>query len=243
MPVAGPGRRPRTGPMTSVQVMRTAINAGFSLVAQTDNNRGGQDPTAVVATAVAYSENSTFRPGAVHRNSDGSLDVGLWQINQKSHPRWTVRQLKDPHTNAAAALSISSGGRDWSPWYAVSSKRYDRGLKIARRAARQIEKGFSLDELGAAQEIGPGKFADELTDAVTGLPEDIAAILKAIFSLGGDLVGNALEGLWPIMLKAALAGTGLALIVHGVKGLFDSGTGDAVERVAPIAAAAASRGR
>lgn len=55
----------------------------------------------------------------------------------------------------------------------------------------------------------------------------------------GGWVGDLLEGLWPILLKTALAGTGLALIVYGVKGLFGSTAAESTAKVAPVAAGTA----
>lgn len=55
---------------------------------------------------------------------------------------------------------------------------------------------------------------------------------------GFDFAGLA-GVLWPVLLKTALAGTGLALIGYGIKGLFSSKAATATKTVAPAAAGAA----
>lgn len=60
--------------------------------------------------------------------------VGLWQIQQSSHPTWSVTQLQDPTINAQAAFVISSGGIKWTPWDTFNNGTYLPFMTIAAGA-------------------------------------------------------------------------------------------------------------
>lgn len=240
------GRRPRSyapgmyankKKMTATQVMQVAINSGASLRGKVDNHRGGQDLTAVVAVAVAYAENTGFLPQHVSVNSDGSKDVGLWKINsihRKTHPEWNAQWLKDPDNNARAAATLSGSFTDMSPsvWYAINSGRYDRGLKIARQAAQTLEAGFDPDRLGVVEDVPLVPLGE-----LGGLP---GKIVEAVANIAFSLLGKLLKDLWPVLLKAAAATTGLALIGYGVTQLAKSpSAGEHVKQASSTAATAA----
>lgn len=70
------------------------------------------DPIQVTAYAVARAE-SGGRPDAV---GDAGQSYGLWQVYRPAHPQYGASWLLDPDNNAAAALAISGGGRNWNPW-------------------------------------------------------------------------------------------------------------------------------
>jgi hypothetical protein len=78
-------------------------------------------PDPALAAAVAMAE-SSGRPTAVNRNTDGTIDRGLWQINSIHGAQSTF----DVESNANAAFAISGGGRNWSPWTVYKSGAYRR---------------------------------------------------------------------------------------------------------------------
>jgi len=62
---------------------------------------------------------SSSNPELTNKNSNGTTDVGLWQINSVhliKHPNWNAEWLKIPGNNAiaAAALYHSNKFNDWS---------------------------------------------------------------------------------------------------------------------------------
>lgn len=81
-------------------------------------------------------------------------------------------------------------------------------------------------------------------------PGDGAGAIRAVGNVAGNLlpdipgwVSGLLAGLWPVLLKTAVAGTGLALIGYGVSNLAKSGSaGEHVTKAAPVAAAVAQKG-
>lgn len=65
--------------------------------------------------------------------SGGSIDRGLWQINDCYHPRVSDRCSYEPQCNASAMWDISSHGRNWHPWSSYNAGTYKRFLAEARR--------------------------------------------------------------------------------------------------------------
>ena len=70
-----------------------------------------------IAVAVAQAE-SGGNPLATHVNSDGSTDLGLWQINNRAHPDLIASgDWRDPASNARMAYSVwQAAGGSFSPW-------------------------------------------------------------------------------------------------------------------------------
>lgn len=121
---------------SGVRVAQYAIAAGF---------KGDALTTAV---AVSFAEDGGHDPQATNTNSDGSVDRGLWQINNKAHPNYSDEYVFDPQNNAEAAYAISSGGKDWTPWTTYKTGVYQQFLPAARRAIQtaqsEMETTFSI---------------------------------------------------------------------------------------------------
>ena len=79
---------------------------------------GGSPGEAFMAAEIAMAE-SGGSPNATDHDSNGTTDVGLFQINSTHGPL----AVYDPLGNAQAAVSISSDGTDWLPWVS-----FQRGL-------------------------------------------------------------------------------------------------------------------
>lgn len=73
-------------------------------------------------------------PNAKHINTDGSVDRGLWQINNVAHPDVSDATAFDPVLSTKAALSISKGGTDYGPWSAFTNGAYTSHLEAAKVA-------------------------------------------------------------------------------------------------------------
>jgi hypothetical protein len=80
---------------------------------------GGPAGEAFMAAEIAMAE-SGGNPDATDHDSNGTTDVGLFQINS-SHGSLAAY---DPLANAQAAVSISDGGGDWSPWVTFEKDLY-----------------------------------------------------------------------------------------------------------------------
>lgn len=110
------------------QSVGAAIGQQSSL-AQLWINNGGPPSQANIAAAVAMAE-SSGNVGATNKNTNGSIDRGLWQINSVHSQFDAQRLLTDPNYNAAAAVAVwkSSG---WGAWTTYTSGAYRKFLNAA----------------------------------------------------------------------------------------------------------------
>lgn len=87
------------------------------------------------ATAVAFAE-SGGNPSASHRNTNGSTDYGLWQINTIHGSLLNQGDRNNPMDNAKMAYTVwQRAGGKWSPWATYNSQRYRTYLPQATLAA------------------------------------------------------------------------------------------------------------
>lgn len=117
--------------LTAAEIYRFARAAGF-------------DPAqAATMTAIALAE-SGGETGA--HNTHGEDSVGLWQINRDAHPGLAHLDLTDPLANAQAALAVSGGGADISPWtttHGGAGARY-----LAFRDEAEVAAALAGDPVG-----------------------------------------------------------------------------------------------
>ncbi|WP_198348118.1 transglycosylase SLT domain-containing protein [Plantactinospora sp. KBS50] len=119
---------------------------GIDLCAQVAYAAGFRGNPLVTAVAVAMAE-SSCNPSAVGSNGPtsgcpyGSLDRGLWQINNCYHPTVTDTCAYDAQCNANAAYSISSGGSNWQPWSTYNNGAYASYLSAAQAAVNRLGGG------------------------------------------------------------------------------------------------------
>lgn len=80
---------------------------------------GGSPSAALTAAEIATAE-SSGRQYATLADGNGTVDRGYWQINS-SHGSLSTY---DAHGNARAAVLISRGGTDWTPWTTYRTGAY-----------------------------------------------------------------------------------------------------------------------
>lgn len=110
--------------------------AGYALAA-------GFPPNEVAtATAVALAE-SGGDPAATNRNTNGSYDYGLWQINTVHGGLLNQGDKFNPLDNAKMALTVYKGaGNKWTPWSVYKSGVYRAQLlKGTAGAAKPVTVG------------------------------------------------------------------------------------------------------
>lgn len=108
---------------SGVQVAKAAHSAGFP------------DSELVTAVAVAYAE-STFNANATHKNSDGSTDYGVWQINSSHKDILGSGNWASLGDNAKMARAVwqAQGWNAWSvhkPSDAIGYARYQAAIPAA----------------------------------------------------------------------------------------------------------------
>jgi hypothetical protein len=142
-----------------------------------------EDPVTAIAVALAEHGGGPVDTAVVSRTGD----VGMWQINQRSHPQWTTEQLKDPQTNAEAMSQISDNGRSWSAWTGT----YRLGLHIpylpAARMANDAVHG-SVSDLSIAERAGDvGEAITDPLNVVEGVAQSIGQLAEALSGFFGWL--------------------------------------------------------
>lgn len=165
---------------------------------------------AATAVAVALAEHGgRVDERATNRNSDGSVDSGIWQINsvhRQAHPDWTVEWLKDPQHNSEAMAVVSNNGTNWQPWTTFRNGAYRRYMPEAEQAVDNVT--------GTG---GPGAVVDAASSIATdplGAIKDVAGALGSL----GETVGNFLTFITDpdTWRRAALIGIGAAIAVASV---------------------------
>lgn len=102
--------------LTAKDVAALALAAGFP---------AREIPTAV---AVAHAE-SQINPRAINdKNTNGSTDYGLWQINTINASVLASGDWSDPADNAAMAFAIWSQWGNWEAWATFNSGSYEQYL-------------------------------------------------------------------------------------------------------------------
>lgn len=108
--------------LTDAQLWSVVTGAGWS----------GQD--ALTAFAVALAE-SGGNPSATNKNTNGSTDYGLFQINSVHASLLQGKAWNDPAVNAAMAKTLYDGQR-FKPWVTYNTGAYVRFLARAQSASK-----------------------------------------------------------------------------------------------------------
>lgn len=119
--------------------------------------RHGLDQVAIGA-AVVLTE-SGGRTNARHVNSDGSIDRGPWQINNREHPDVSDACAYDSVCSTDAAYRIYvAAGNSFKPWTAFTTGAYKKNLgKVGIGDASAQEQGFAkVDPLSKAMDFLEG---------------------------------------------------------------------------------------
>ena len=160
----------------------------------------------LTATAVALAE-SGGETTATNKNTNGSIDYGLWQINTVHGSLLTQGDKFNPLDNAKMALTVWRGaGNNWTPWTV-----YKTGSYLAQKSAAT---------LGAANPIDPQEVVGTPMDTST-VPAGTQVASSPLDLLGpiGTALGSVVEtfnrltsgGLW-LRIGAFMVGSLLIVI-------------------------------
>ncbi len=194
--------------LTAQQIAGAAKAAGFP------------DNELATATAVALAE-SGGETTATNRNTNGSVDYGLWQINTVHGSLLSQGDKFNPTDNAKMAYTVWNGaGRKWSPWSAYNNQRYRTFLPTASLAAA------APTAVSASVDI-PNPTPGGAAMAAAGGTADILSLLSGLTS----------GGLWTRLGAFLLGGI---LILFSLWKL--TGAGDIIVQTGKVAAKVASKG-
>jgi hypothetical protein len=137
-----------------------AYKAGFPFVTFVDTPAGNYR-SVVVAIAVGLAE-SSCNPLAQGVNGptsgcpNGSVDRGLWQINNCYHPNVSDACAYQAQCNGDAAWTISNHGTDWEPWSTYDSGAWEGYIKDAENALAGFRVMLEGNASGKCLEAKPG---------------------------------------------------------------------------------------
>lgn len=198
----------------------------------------GQAQANMAAIAMAESGGD---PNATHTNADGSVDRGLFQINNVAHPGVSDACAFDPVCSAhqAAAIEKSSGWGAWSTWTNGSASHWLTQAESAQKAGKwkTFKSEFAGDRLGQAN-AGRGAAGSASTQALVDSKNGMLFNCKggSISTFGPIVTGGSLPDIGCYMESAfvftmyavgglILVGAGVLLLAHknplavGLKGV------------------------
>lgn len=164
-----------------------------------------------IAVAIALAE-SGGRTDVTHVNSDGSVDHGLWQINDVNARILASGNWRDPLDNARMAYAVYRQ-QGWRAWSVFKSGSYAKYLSEATTGAGTPTESSGLGAPGTGPFDDLAKTAKFLTNPHTWLR--LAMILTGGLLL---LIGLTLLG-WkntPQTIKTAAKQTAEAAATKGV---------------------------
>jgi Lysozyme like domain len=114
-----------------------AAGEGAVVAAMAAKRAGWTGVDLEVAVAVAGAE-STWNPDALNdKNTNGSSDFGMWQINSVHATTLASGDWRDPYDNALMARRVwLEAGGSWRPWVTFNTGAYRRHLLVAQEAVR-----------------------------------------------------------------------------------------------------------
>jgi len=118
--------------LTDAQIAGAARSAGFT------------GPALVIAVAVSLAE-SGGRSDATNRNSNGTTDFGLWQINSIHKAELAAGSWSNPTDNAIMAHKVwASAGGSFRPWVTFTRGTYLAFMARAGVAANSPQNAPSV---------------------------------------------------------------------------------------------------
>lgn len=172
--------------LTDAQVADIAVFGGWS----------ANSPDLTTSVAVSLAENQASDPKATHKNLDGTIDYGLWQVN--SIHGYPVDQLLTSTGNARAAFEVWKK-EGWPAWSTYKSGAY---LLYLPRAKAAITSG-----------TGQGRDPGVAAGTGSGVAPTLTTLDVAVKALGGFVgwVGNPHN--WLRVAEVAIGG---ALVIAGL---------------------------
>ena len=168
-------------------------------------------PQPALMASIAMAESGGKPDRISPPDSDGSHDVGLWQINSKHG--YSDTQMQDPYYNVSAARVIfdSQGLGAWSTY---NSGAYKQFLSTATFEAQQV---------GALNTAGGFSPITNTIHAAGSAVNAVGNAANSVTNVFGGIVSNLTSGqFWIMVLKilagVVLIGVGLYMMVKGSNG-------------------------
>lgn len=148
-------------------------------------------PESAVPTmmAIAMAE-SSWNPGATHKNSNGSVDNGLFQINTiHSKNSWYPSNPMDPLQSAQAAFALWKGAggtyRDWTVYNSGAYKKFLQAAPPIQPYVANTSAGLAYAQVNQAQNYSGVPTSSARQQAIN--------ISKAVLNIPYVWGGNSLQ--------------------------------------------------
>lgn len=153
---------------------------------QAARKAGFRGPALLVAVAIALAESGGDEK-AVNHNTDGSTDMGAWQINSIHTDLLTGKNPYDLQQNAAMAYTLykrAGSFRDWTTARTIDGKppAYEQHLTAAAGLQRSGGHKHQGTLLGSATLGNAVSVADDVADKVNPINniDDLARALGSV---------------------------------------------------------------
>jgi hypothetical protein len=159
-------------------------------------------PPAEIATAVAVAlGESGGETTATNRNTNGSYDYGLWQINTVHGPLLSQGDRFNPLDNAKMAFTVwQRAGNKWTPWSVYKSGVYRTFLPQATLGAAKPTNVTANPPVvtGSAPAVddpnsGP---VDSVANSLSGIATAIGEFGKTLTSINTFVTNLFSGGTW-----------------------------------------------
>lgn len=183
-----------------VHYASTGAGSSFAQALKTDT-----DAVTFIAIALAESGGETT---ATHKNSNGTTDYGLWQINSVHKQLLATGNWQNPNDNYHMATTLySDAGQKFTPWASYNSGTYAPFLPEAQRA-------WGNPDISQADQNTLSNTVTGVGNAVTSLP-DLWGVLTS--SQTWIRVGTGAAGV--VLLLMVFAAMGGASMIPGPIGM------------------------
>ena len=178
-------------------------NLGDARIAAYAIAAGWSGDRAVTAVAIAFAE-SSGNARATNKNSNGSEDFGLWQVNSIHKP--TEDEKFNPASNARKAYSIyQEAGSSFKPWVTFNTGAWTKHKDRAQKAVDAANKaGKTWIEETAGSAITPN--TDSVTESL-GLESPVAA--------AGRIAGKFLNSAVLVLVALVFIVLGIVILARG----------------------------
>lgn len=213
---------------------RKLAKLNFHQIENVWTKNGGSKKLAPVMAAIALAESGGYTQ-AKHKNTNGTVDQGLWQINSSNFRIYKGHNIYDVNVNAHAAKRLAEGGKGLDNWTTYTTgaylkylpKSYPKGQGVVSTAegVGKTLVGVATNPVGTA--VGLGEKGLSAAGGVVASPIEHALSwfgMRLVFAM--IIMGGA--GL--ILLGLLLIGADLGLAAFA--GATNSGTGRRATKLA-----------
>ncbi len=171
---------------------------------------GGNRTEAPLMASIALAE-SGGHANATNRNTNGTTDRGLWQINSTHGTLSTY----NPLANAKAAVSIRQS-QGLSAWTTYNTGAYKTYLN-AKNLLSGIKQGEGVDQSGFLASLNAGTEAGLVLGVVPGAAAELLAHAGgAAAESAAEAIGFSWSSLTSFAVTAVLLLAGAVLVVYGI---------------------------